>query len=94
MSKIPKDREPPIDELARRYRDGQSARELARAYGLDRELIRRRLIAAGVRMRGPGAHGANEEPTVPASLIEAAATVREILERRRGGRGEPKANSK
>ena len=45
----------PIEELACRYVDGASLRELAAAYGVSTGTVRDRLAAAGVPVRRRGA---------------------------------------
>jgi hypothetical protein len=42
----------PMDEVAARYRAGESCIDLGRAYGVSDEVIRRRLKSAGVSRRG------------------------------------------
>jgi len=41
----------PVVELAERYNNGESTMLLAEAFGVSRWLVRRRLVAAGVKMR-------------------------------------------
>ena len=50
----------PIGELAARYRAGESTRVLGRAYDVDSETIRRRLHAAGMKMRPRGEAGGGQ----------------------------------
>ena len=44
----------PVRELVLRYAAGDSTRMLGRAYGVGRETVRQRLLAAGVKLRSRG----------------------------------------
>jgi Zn-dependent peptidase ImmA (M78 family) len=44
----------PMNEIIQRYKDGETCRELGKAFGVDDEVIRRRLVRRGVEMRSVG----------------------------------------
>lgn len=43
-----------LSRLAQMYRDGMSAREISRVYGINQNSVIRRLATMGVKMRGRG----------------------------------------
>lgn len=44
----------PMNEIIQRYKDGETCIELGKAFGVDDEVIRRRLVRRGVEMRSVG----------------------------------------
>jgi len=44
----------PMNEIIQRYKDGETCRELGKVFGVDDEVIRRRLVRRGVEMRSVG----------------------------------------
>lgn len=49
----------PMERIAQQYRDGLNTVQIAAEFQLDPEVIRRRLIRHGVKMRTRGVHGAD-----------------------------------
>ena len=61
----------PVTEMAARYLEGASTIVLAAAYGVGRTTVGRRLVGAGVVLRGPG-----RQPELPLPMDEISARYR------------------